>query len=137
MRERVRFIEDIARVASGAVGAATGVRDEVEQAIKLRFERVAADLDLVSREEFDTAMAMAEKARSENQSLKAEMDALTKRLDALEKAAKPAPKTAAKSAAKSAAAKKTTTASKTAKSATATAPKRATTSRAKAKTTDN
>jgi len=119
MRERVRFIEDLARVASGAVGAATGVRDEVEQLVRQRFERVAADLDLVSREDFATVEAMAETARRENAVLKAHIADLEARLAKLE-AAPPAASPAAKQKAAKQTGTKKATATKTAATKTAT-----------------
>ncbi|MGB7262796.1 MAG: accessory factor UbiK family protein, partial [Albidovulum sp.] len=56
-------------------------RTEAETAMKSWMDRWLADRDFVTREEFDAVRAMAQKAREENATLKA-------RLDALEAAAK-------------------------------------------------
>ena len=77
MQTRNRLLDDLARVANGAAGVATGMREEVEALVQERVERVLARLNLVTREEFEAVKAMAAKARSEQ-------DALEKRLKDLE-----------------------------------------------------
>ena len=79
-----RFIDDLARVAAGAVGALSGVRQEVEARLKERFQRLFANLDLVRREELDAAHATAAKARAEQKATAARLAALEARLAALE-----------------------------------------------------
>lgn len=69
MQTRNRLLDDLARVAAGALGVATGVRDEAEALLRQRFERVLTNLDLVSREEFEVVKAMAVKARAEQETL--------------------------------------------------------------------
>lgn len=98
MQTENRLLDDLARVASGALGVAAGMRAEVEARLREQFERVLAQFDLVTREEFDAVKAMAAKAREEQEVLAA-------RLDRLEAARGPAAKPAAKPA-KGAAAKK-------------------------------
>ncbi|MFT5182008.1 MAG: BMFP domain-containing protein YqiC [Alphaproteobacteria bacterium] len=77
MQTRNRLLDDIARVANGAAGVATGMRDEIEALVQQRVERVLSRLNLVTREEFEAVKAMAAKARSEQ-------EALAKRLHDLE-----------------------------------------------------
>jgi BMFP domain-containing protein YqiC len=79
MQTENRLFDDLARVASGAINTLGGLREEVELRVKERLERFAAEMDLVSREEFDAVKAMAAKAR-------AEQTALEKRIVALEAA---------------------------------------------------
>lgn len=69
MQTRNRLLDDIARVANGAAGVATGMRDEVEALVQQRVERVLLRLNLVTREEFEAVKAMAAKARSEQEAL--------------------------------------------------------------------
>ncbi len=64
-----RFLDDLARVASGALGIAAGVKGEVEALLRQRFERILTDMDLVGREEFEAVKAMAAKARAEQEAL--------------------------------------------------------------------
>jgi len=117
-----RILDEFARFMTDAAGVAKGVRSEVETVVRTQAEKVLRDLDVVHREEFEAVKEMAAKARSENETLKA-------RLEALEKAAgiKPPAKSAAKSAGTKTTAKKTAAKPKTATRATGTA-KRSTTS---------
>ncbi len=71
-----RIIDDLARVASSALGVASGVRDEVEARMRQQFERLLDGLDLVSRDEFEAVKAMAAEARAENERLAARLAAL-------------------------------------------------------------
>jgi BMFP domain-containing protein YqiC len=80
MQSQNRFFDDMARVASGAVGALTGVRGEIEARLRDQFERVLAGMDLVGREEFEAVKAMAAKAREEQELLQRRIEALEARL---------------------------------------------------------
>jgi BMFP domain-containing protein YqiC len=64
---------------TNAMGVAQGARDEAETAMKSWFDRFLADRNLVTREEFDAVRAMAQKAREENELLKARIEALEAR----------------------------------------------------------
>lgn len=79
MQTRNRLLDDLARVATGALGVATGARREAEDLLRGRFANVMGGRDFVTREEFDVVKAMAAKARAENAEL-------ARRLDELEKA---------------------------------------------------
>ena len=72
-----RFFDEMARLMTGAAGAAQGMRQEVETIMRSQADRVLSDMDVVRREEFEAVKAMAEKAREEN-------DKLAERLAALE-----------------------------------------------------
>ena len=80
MQSQNRFFDDLARVASGAVGALGGVRGEIESRLRDQLERVLVGMDLVSREEFEAVKAMAAKAREEQELLQAQIAALEARL---------------------------------------------------------
>jgi BMFP domain-containing protein YqiC len=85
MQSQGRFFDDLARMASGAAGALTGVRGEIEARFRDQLERVLAGMDLVGREEFEAAKAMAAKAREEQEILLRRVEALETRLAALER----------------------------------------------------
>jgi BMFP domain-containing protein YqiC len=57
------------------------VRREIDGLIKSQVERVLNDLAVVRREEFDVVRDMAEKAREENERLKARIAELETRLE--------------------------------------------------------
>jgi BMFP domain-containing protein YqiC len=80
MQGQNRFFDDISRVASGAVGALSGMRGEIEARLRDQFERVLAGMDLVSREEFEAVKAMAAKAREEQELLRHRIEVLEARL---------------------------------------------------------
>lgn len=71
-----RILDDIARLATDAAGAAQGVRREVETVMKTQIERLLRDLDVVKREEFEAVREMALLAREENDKLAARLAAL-------------------------------------------------------------
>ena len=68
---RGRFFDELGKLLTDAVGAADGVRQEVEGVMRSQAERVLNELDVVQREEFEAVKAMAQKAREENEMLKA------------------------------------------------------------------
>lgn len=84
MQSSNRLLDDLAKVASGAASAVAGVREEVEGLVRQRVERLIADLDLVSRDEFDVAKAMAAKARAEQEKLEQRLQALEAALARME-----------------------------------------------------
>jgi BMFP domain-containing protein YqiC len=71
-----RFFDELGKLITDAAGAADGVRKEIEGAVRSQAERVLRDLDVVQREEFEAVKAMAQKAREENEALKARIAAL-------------------------------------------------------------
>ena len=80
MQTTNKLLDDLARVASGALGVAAGMREEMESALRQRFSRVLGDLDLVGRDEFEAVKAMAAKARMEQDALKLRVAALEEAL---------------------------------------------------------
>ena len=90
------LLDDLARVATGALGALTGMRAEVESRIRDQLERVLARMDLVTREEFEAVRAMAAKARLEQEALARRLETLESRLEAADEA--PAKRRARRSA---------------------------------------
>jgi len=87
MQSQNRFFDDLARVASGAVGALSGVRGEVEARLRDQLARLLEGMDLVSREEFEATKAMAAKAREEQETLLERIAALEARVVVLEEQA--------------------------------------------------
>ena len=74
-----RFFDDLSKLMTNAMGVAQGAKDEAETAMKGWMDRWLADRDFVTREEFDAVRAMAQKAREENEALKARLDAIETR----------------------------------------------------------
>ena len=78
MQNRNKVLDDISQLVTNAMGVAQGAKEEAEIAVKSIIDRWLADRDFVTREEFDAVQAMAQKAREENEILKARFDALIK-----------------------------------------------------------
>lgn len=77
-----RLLDDVARLVTDAAGAAQGVRREVETVVKTQMQRLLADMDVVTREEFEAVREMAILAREENDRLAARLAALEARAQA-------------------------------------------------------
>lgn len=71
-----RFLDDLSRLMTNAVGVAQGARDEAETAFKSWVDRWLAERDFVTREEFEAVREMAIKARTENAELRAQIETL-------------------------------------------------------------
>lgn len=76
MQTRNKIMDDFSQLMTNAMGVAQGAKDEAENAMKSLMDRWLADRDFVTREEFDAVRAMAQKAREENEALKARIEAL-------------------------------------------------------------
>ena len=76
MQTRNKIMEDISQLMTNAMGVAQGAKQEAETALKSMMDRWLPDRDFVTREEFDAVRAMAQKAREENEALKARIAAL-------------------------------------------------------------
>ncbi|MBM3507209.1 MAG: accessory factor UbiK family protein [Alphaproteobacteria bacterium] len=77
MQTEKTFLDDLARLATGAFGALGDVKGEVEARVRAQLERILARMNLPTREELDAVKELAAAAR-------AEADALKKRVAALE-----------------------------------------------------
>ena len=70
------FLDGVAKVFTDAAGAAQNVRAEIDSFVKQRLERLVSEMDFVPREEFEAVKAMAARARSENEALRAQLAVL-------------------------------------------------------------
>lgn len=100
MQTSNRILDDLAKVANGAVATLTGIKDELEAMIRQQIERFLAEGNLVPRNEFDAMADVARNARAAQEKLEVRVAKLEAAL---------AEKQAPKSAKSRAAAKKTTT----------------------------
>lgn len=88
MQTRNKLFEDLSQLMTNAMGVAQGAKTEAETAFKSLLDRWLADRDLVTREEFEAVRLMAQKAREENEALKARVEALEAALAELKAAKK-------------------------------------------------
>jgi len=82
-----RLLDDLAKVATGAIGSLTGVRQEVEQRLQQQLERIIGRMNLVGRDEFEAIKAVAQAAREEQIRLEKRVAELEAKLTAAQKPA--------------------------------------------------
>jgi BMFP domain-containing protein YqiC len=80
MQTRNPFFDDLSKVANSAMGALTGVKDEVENKIRDQIAKYLDGMDIPRRDEFEAVKAMAAKAREENEELKKQIAELQAKL---------------------------------------------------------
>ncbi|TMV95001.1 accessory factor UbiK family protein [Thioclava sp. BHET1] len=81
MQQPNKIFDEMSKLMTNAMGVAQGAKGEAETAMKSWMDRWLADRDFVTREEFDAVKAMAQKAREENEALRARLDALDSKAD--------------------------------------------------------
>ena len=80
MQTRNPFFDDLAKMANGAMGALSGVKDEMEARFRYQIAKILDAMDIPRRDEFDAVKAMAAKAREENEELKKQIAELQAKL---------------------------------------------------------
>ena len=73
MQTKSPAFDDLANLMTNAFGAAKGVGDEVRAAARARADSFIADMDLVSRDEFEAVKMMASSGAIEIAELKAKV----------------------------------------------------------------
>ncbi len=76
MQSENRIFDDFVKVMNGAAGTLAGMTREAEGAFRERMREWIGGLDMVGREEFEAAKAIAVAAREESQALKVRIEAL-------------------------------------------------------------
>jgi len=80
MQTRNPFIDDLTKMANGAVGALSGMKDEVEARFRDQIAKILDGMNVPRRDEFDAVKAMAAKAREENEELRKQIAELQAKL---------------------------------------------------------
>ena len=98
MQTSNRILDDLARVANGAVSTLAGVKGEIDTLIRQKIEKFIVEADFVPRHDFDAVKIMAAEARLEQERLAERVAALEKQLKLVvqDKAGSSKGKTAAK-----------------------------------------
>jgi BMFP domain-containing protein YqiC len=73
-------LDELAKLMTGAMGVAQGVSEEARSFLRSQAERMIAEMDLVSREEFEIVKQLAADARAEADALRAKLAELEARL---------------------------------------------------------
>jgi BMFP domain-containing protein YqiC len=69
MQSENPIIADIVKLANSAAGTVAGMSREARESARERLKERLGGIDFVSREEFETVKAMAQKAREQNEAL--------------------------------------------------------------------
>ncbi|MBT8389134.1 MAG: accessory factor UbiK family protein [Altererythrobacter sp.] len=80
MQSKNPMIADFVKMANSAAGTFAGMTREARESARERLKEGMAGMDFVSREEFETVKMMAQKAREENEALKARLEELEAKL---------------------------------------------------------
>lgn len=76
MQSQNPIIADLVKLANSAAGTMAGMTREARESARERLREALGGIDFVSREEFDTVKAMAQKAREQADALEARLAAL-------------------------------------------------------------
>ncbi|MGE0595937.1 MAG: accessory factor UbiK family protein [Hyphomonadaceae bacterium] len=82
MQTQSSVFDDLARFMTGAMGMAQGMSDEAKSFVRGQADRFVAEMDLVSRDEFEAVKQMAAEARAEADELRARLEALEAKIGA-------------------------------------------------------
>ncbi len=85
-----RILDDLAKLATNAIGTAAAMRQEVEARFKAQLERLLVEMNLVTRDDYEAVKEMAATARSEQEALAARVAKLEAEVAALRSGSKPA-----------------------------------------------
>jgi BMFP domain-containing protein YqiC len=80
MQSQNPIIADLVKLANSAAGTLAGMSREAREAARERLREAFGGLDFVSREEFETVKALAQKAREQADALETRLAALEARL---------------------------------------------------------
>ena len=76
MQTSNRLLDNLAKVANGAVSTLSGVKTESETLIRQQIDKLLVSNDLVAREEFEVVKAMAAEARLQQENLEKRVEEL-------------------------------------------------------------
>lgn len=82
MQTQSSVFDELAKLMTGAMGMAQGMNEEAKGFMRAQADRFVAEMDLISRDEFEAVKELAAHARAEADALKARVDALEAALNA-------------------------------------------------------
>ena len=88
MSKKEFFKDDITKLFGGASSILGILKEEIEEKIKDRVEKVIFKLEIINKNEFFIVKEMAEKARLENEKLNKTVDLLQKKIALIAKKVK-------------------------------------------------
>lgn len=85
MQTKSKPLDDLTNLMTNAVGAVKGVGDEVKAMGRAQGERLIAEMDLVSRDEFEILKEMFAASQAETEALRKKVASLQTQVKALKK----------------------------------------------------
>lgn len=76
MQSTSSILDDVAKVMTSGLGLAQGLQDEAKGFMRAQADRFVADMDLVTRDEFESVKAMALAAKQEAADLRQRLERL-------------------------------------------------------------
>jgi BMFP domain-containing protein YqiC len=76
MQSTSSILDDVARLMTSGMGMAQGLQDEAKGFMRAQADRFVADMDLVTRDEFESVKAMAQAAKQEAADLRQRLERL-------------------------------------------------------------
>lgn len=73
MQTQGTVFDDLARLMTGAMGVAQGVSEEAKTFMRTQADRFVADMDLVSRDEFEAMQETVRELRAKVEELEAKL----------------------------------------------------------------
>ena len=70
MVNRNKILSDLSKFASDAMGAFSGIKDEIETIVSLRVDKAIKKMNLVRKDEFDVLKKMVQKLIDQNEGQK-------------------------------------------------------------------
>jgi BMFP domain-containing protein YqiC len=70
MVDRNKILSDLSKFAVDAMSTFSGVKEEIETIVSLRFNKIIKKMNLVKKDEFDALKKMVQKVIMENEKLK-------------------------------------------------------------------
>ncbi|MBL8560316.1 MAG: accessory factor UbiK family protein [Hyphomonadaceae bacterium] len=74
MQTQGSVFDDLARLMTGAMGVAQGVSEEAKTFVRTQADRFVADMDLVSRDEFEALQETVRELRAKVAELEAKLE---------------------------------------------------------------
>ncbi|WP_018997666.1 accessory factor UbiK family protein [Hirschia maritima] len=81
MQTKNPIFDEAAKFVTGAMGAAQAAGDEAKGLLRSQTDRVIADMDLVSREEYEVLKEMFQASQARIEALETKLELLTKHLN--------------------------------------------------------
>ena len=79
MQKDNKFMEDMARLASGAAGGFMDLKRDMEAMVSASMEKLMRKMNFVTREEFDALQGMIAKCREEQEKINIRLDKIERR----------------------------------------------------------